>query len=94
MKFKNILYFVLILSLIISAGCQKNGDLELPGIDLPLSDMNNGIKILVPEVMNSISNSPFTYTEINNNSDKEFLLNKQITQPFFCKFESEISIVL
>ena len=77
MKFKNILYFVLILSLIISAGCQKNGDLELPGIDLPLSDMNNGIKILVPEVMNSISNSPFTYTEINNNSDKEFLLNKQ-----------------
>lgn len=77
MKFYKFLLIVLIVSLSILVSCQKNDDLELPGIDLTLHDMDNGIKIIVPELMNSNGHSPFIYTEINNNSDKEFQLNKQ-----------------
>jgi len=72
-----LLYIIVFLSLIVSAGCQRKTNEELPGIDLPLSEMNAGVKLLVPEIENNISGSPFTYILINNTSDKEYRLNKQ-----------------
>ena len=87
MKPIKLIYLVVLFLLITSVGCQNNTDQETPGIDMPLSEMNNGINILVPEVMNNISNLPFTFTEINNTSDQEFRLNKQ-NGIFIYKYEN------
>lgn len=77
MKSFILLYIVVFFSLIITVGCQSNADEKLPGIDLPLSEMNNGITILVPEVENNNIGSPFIWIVITNTSEITFRLNEQ-----------------
>lgn len=77
MKPKKLINIVVLFSLIISVGCQKNTDQKLPGIDFPLSQMNAGIELLVPEVENNIIGSPFIGIVIVNSSDNTFRFDEQ-----------------
>jgi len=77
MKSKKFLHFVLFFFLLASVGCQRNISEELPGIDFPLNEMNDGIKLLVPEIENNFIDSPFIGIVITNTSDNIFRLNEQ-----------------
>lgn len=77
MKPKKLINIVVLFSLIISMGCQKSPDQKLPGIDLPLSEMNIGIKLLVPEEENSNFGSPIIWILVTNTSDYRFRFAEQ-----------------
>jgi hypothetical protein len=76
-KLKKLINSVVLFSLIISMGCQKSPVQKLPGIDLPLSEMNIGIKLLVPEEENSNIGSPIIWILVTNTSDYKFRFSEQ-----------------
>ena len=89
MKPIKLINIVVLFSMIISVGCQKNTDQKLPGIELSLSQMNAGIELLVPEVENNIIGSPFIGIVIVNSSDNIFRLNEQIGILIFENVDNE-----
>lgn len=77
MKPIKLINIVVLFSMIISVGCQKNTDQNLPGVELSLSQMNDGIKLLVPEVENNNIGSSFIGILVMNTSDYIFKFNEQ-----------------
>lgn len=66
----------LAISLFILNGCQSNHQEKMPGIDIPISKMNDGLTLSLPEEINS-NESSFIWIRLTNTSNNIFQLTEQ-----------------
>lgn len=66
----------LAISLFMINGCQSNQQEKMPGIDIPISKMNDGLTLSLPEEIN-VNGSSFIWIRLVNTSNNIFQLTEQ-----------------
>jgi hypothetical protein len=71
---KNKILISLIISLLLVVGCNWKGKARMPGIDIPLEDMNNELHLSAPPEINTFKTTDNCRLVLVNSSDTPILL--------------------
>lgn len=86
---KSVFLDVLIILLVLAAACQRLGSEKIPGVDLPLEEMNDGLSLSAPPELSSFQMGDNLRLVLVNSSDQLIILPQDFGVLIFQEVEGK-----